>query len=211
MLRVDGGPEGQRPRRQSAATQGLGRGTGLVERQASAHTLRPRTIKRRRRPAACRETHNEQGCPARIRTSTNWSRASRAAVTPPGRAFRCGKESNPIRRPDKAPASLSPRPGCSPAPIERQPRVAASLRKTPALAPEVHRDRFKGGRLPLTLLLLDPRPRVLQCDGTIEDRGAGGRVLRVGVEIAEPLELVLRVRDRGRQRRLELAPSEGLQ
>lgn len=35
----------------------------------------------------------ERYCPARIRTSTNWSRASRAAVTPPGTES-CGTENS---------------------------------------------------------------------------------------------------------------------
>jgi hypothetical protein len=83
----------------------------------------------RQEVAACAGAQNsgDDGCPARIRTSANWSRASRAAVTPPGNRFRTAGNATPGPASDKARGSLPSLLRCGP--IARgapQPRVYAA-------------------------------------------------------------------------------------
>ena len=63
----------------------------------------------------------------------------------------------------------------------------------------------------LTLPALDPCPGVLQGDGAVEDGGAGTRILRIGEEVPEPLELVSGTWLSRGQRWFQLAVLQGLQ
>jgi hypothetical protein len=132
--------------------------------------------------AACAGTRSsgDDGCPARIRTSANWSRASRAAVTPPGNRFRTAGNATQGPASDKARGSLPSRLRCGP--IASGPRRSSRHRATPLLP------------LARALPLLDPGPGVLQRDRAVEHWSAGAGVLLIGAEIAQPFELTARAR-----------------
>src|SRR5204862_4721878 len=82
-LRLCGKDEGQREEKRCQCAHGPTLvSEDLQHRRAPAHGNG--NTKTPGRAARASSNRFKVGCPARIRTSTNWSRASRATVTPPG-------------------------------------------------------------------------------------------------------------------------------
>ena len=160
-------PKGPKLRSGCSLSIALTSPTLLSGRKSSKADHTRRSGREKRRANGARE---KKGCPARIRTSANWSRANRAAVTPPG------KESESAGKARHDPAQT------------KRLEVYHHGRDVAQLVTAAADDE----RLALALPLLDPGPGVLQRYRAVEDGNTGARILRVGVEIAEPLELMRR-------------------